>query len=453
MKADVEIKTEVADEYSLGSPSTERAASEHLSADLAVEKREPDDFEATEFPDGGRGWVVVLGCFIFSTATVGWALVSRAWGVTEEYFRAHMFPGTPDATLTALGSFSSVIMTVGGIVAGKLADRYGYKPFLAAGALIWIASMLASAFCTTIWQFFITMGLMQGIADALIFPIIVALPAQWFKRYCAFATGIVVAGSSIGGAVGTLVYRQLITTIGLRKALAVFTAIDAVALGAAYAMIQERRPVGGRAAIVWVDRAYFRDPVFWSVAGCFFFVVFGYLGPVFLLPTFTVQKVQGLSEILTALPLVVLNLSAALGRTLVGFVADKFGPVNSLMVAIALSGLTQLVVWTSISTYGGIMVFAILYGFFCGCFLSLVAAVVARIYSDGTAQLAGLSGLLLLFNTPGYAAGAPLAGAILNATDNDWRAVAGYCGAVQVVAALSLVYARLKREPRVFAVY
>lgn len=45
------------------------------------------------------------------------------------------------------------------------------------------------------------------------------------------------------------------------------------------------------------------------------------------------------------------------------------------------------------------MVFAILYGFFCGCFLSLVSAVAAKVY--GVERLAGLSGLLLLFNAPG----------------------------------------------------
>ena len=45
------------------------------------------------------------------------------------------------------------------------------------------------------------------------------------------------------------------------------------------------------------------------------------------------------------------------------------------------------------------MVFAILYGFFCGCFLSLISAVAAKLY--GADRLAGLSGLLLLFNAPG----------------------------------------------------
>ena len=45
------------------------------------------------------------------------------------------------------------------------------------------------------------------------------------------------------------------------------------------------------------------------------------------------------------------------------------------------------------------MVFATLYGFFCGCFLSLISAVAAQVY--GADRLAGLSGLLLLFNAPG----------------------------------------------------
>ena len=40
----------------------------------------------------------------------------------------------------------------------------------------------------------------------------------------------------------------------------------------------------------------------------------------------------------------------------------------------------------------------------------------------------------------GYAAGAPVGGAILGATGNNWRVVAGYSGSVQVLGALCLVY-------------
>lgn len=43
--------------------------------------------------------------------------------------------------------------------------------------------------------------------------------------------------------------------------------------------------------------------------------------------------------------------------------------------------------------------FGIIYGFFCGCFISLTPAVCAQLY--GSDRLAGLSGLTLFFNLPG----------------------------------------------------
>ncbi len=58
---------------------------------------------------------------------------------------------------------------------------------------------------------------------------------------------------------------------------------------------------------------------------------------------------------LTVLPVTMLNFSAATGRTLVGFIADRIGPVNALWSVIMLSGLTQLFVWTFVSTYAGIV--------------------------------------------------------------------------------------------------
>ncbi|TBU30999.1 MFS general substrate transporter [Dichomitus squalens] len=398
-------------------------------------------------PDGGRGWVVVLGCVIFSAATVGWGYVFRTklpdpcfslasvvltthqvWGVTEEYLKNHVFPDASDSVLSTLGS-----------------------PFLAAGAIIWTISMLACIFATKLWHFFVIMGPVQGIANALVFPLIVALPAQWFLRHRALATGIVVAGSSIGGAVSSLIFGVMLNSLGLKKSFAIYTAMDGALFLAAYFMISERRKPSQRKPIVWFDKSFFTDPVFWSLGGCFFFTVFGYLSPVFFLPTFAQEKLPNLSPLLSILPVAMLNFSAATGRTLVGLLGDRIGPVNALWSAIMLSGLIQMLVWSFVSTYAGIMVFGIMYGFVCGCFLSLSPAVASQLY--GSSRLAGLSGLLLMFNLPGNSAGAPIGGAILSATGGNWLAVSLYSGSLQIIGATVLLYARFKREPKIFTVY
>ena len=112
------------------------------------------------------------------------------------------------------------------------------------------------------------------------------------------------------------------------------------------------------------------------------------------------------------------------------------------------------------------MAFGIMYGFVCGCFLSLSPAVAAQLYGSG--RLAGLSGLLLLFNLPGMcldliptcailttsvyhlsthtgnSAGAPLGGAILSATGGNWVAVSVYSGSMQIFGGLVLLYGRLR---------
>ncbi|CDO68764.1 hypothetical protein BN946_scf184989.g30 [Trametes cinnabarina] len=353
-------------------------------------------------PDGGRGWLVVFGCMIFSAATVGW-----------------------------------------GVIPGKLADRYGYKgtqPFLAAGGLVWTLSMLFGVFATKLWHWFMIMGVMQGIADALVYPLIVSNfeQPQWFLKYRALATGMVVAGSSIGGGISSLVFREMLTKLGLKKSLAIYTALDGALLFAAWFMISERRKPSERKEIIWVDRSFFSDPIFWSVGVCYFFTVFGYFSPIFFLPTFTKEKLPTMSDLLAALPVTMLNFSAAIGRTLIGFLADRMGPVNALWAVIMLSGLTQVLVWTFVSTYAGIMAFAIMYGFVCGCFLSLAPAVAAQLWGSG--RLAGLSGLLLLFNLPGNSAGAPIGGAILNGSGGNWIAVSCYSGGLQVLGATCLLY-------------
>ena len=71
----------------------------------------------------------------------------------------------------------------------------------------------------------------------------------------------------------SLMFRAMLTSLGLKRSFAIYTAIDGVLLLAAWFMISERRPPTLRRKIIWIDVAFFRDPVFWSYGLCFFFTV------------------------------------------------------------------------------------------------------------------------------------------------------------------------------------
>ena len=93
----------------------------------------------------------------------------------------------------------------------------------------------------------------------------------------------------------------MLTTLGLQKSFLIYTALDGVLLFAAWFMIAERRKPSQRKQIIWFDKSFFTDPVFWSLGGCFLFTVFGYLSPIFFLPTFTKQKLPYLSPLVSIL--------------------------------------------------------------------------------------------------------------------------------------------------------
>jgi len=200
--------------------------------------------------------------------------------------------------------------------------------------------------------------------------------------------------------------------------------------------------------IVWVDKSLLSDLVFWSLALTMTFAPFGYLPPIIYLTTYTAAKVPGISPQMAVAPTAVMNFSSAVGRTVVGLTADRIGVTNAFIGSIFISATAQLVIWNLAESYAVIMVFSVIVGAFGGCFISLLAPVIAQLF--GTSKLATLSGMLIMFNLPGNIASSPLAGTILSGTNQNWHAVIAYSGGIQLLAVLIFLYARFKRQPKLF---
>ncbi|KAF8684224.1 Major Facilitator Superfamily [Rhizoctonia solani] len=378
------------------------------------------------FPEGGRGWLVILGCFMLSAFGVG------AIGL-------HPRRGK-------VGTLSSLFI-------GKLGDRYGYKRFTVMALVCSVSQLIGAAFSSKLWHFFLTQGVLQGLATGLCFPFVLAYPSQWFKRRRGLATGIVAAGSSFGGGTATLILRAMLTHISFRNTLLIYAGIHCVFMSIAICLVKEgpagaaTRAIRGRAG--WADKEVLKDPVFWSTALSMGLCIFGFFSPYFFMPTYAASRIPTLSAQYTVLPSSIMNFSSALGRSLVGLVADSIGPANAFICAITISALSQLLIWNFAYNYVTIMVFSVAFGATGGCFLSLMTPLAAQLF--GTRNLAGLTGTFNFFMTPGNLAAAPIAGLILSASGGNWHAPISYSGGVQLAAISLMLYSRLRRQPALFA--
>ncbi|KAJ7653923.1 major facilitator superfamily domain-containing protein [Mycena polygramma] len=427
-----------------------------------AEAREEDDWT---YPDGGlRAWLVVAGCSIMAGTCMSWGLV---WGVFEDFYHTNKFPGTSLSTLSLIGGLFSSCMNFAAYLFGGIGERYGYKVplhiklaqclrlissqrMIALSGILGYLCFLASAFATKVYQVFLFQGCLLGLSLGIAMPLYMALPSQWFNRRRGLGTGIAIAGSGLGGGVVSLIVRFLLSSVGYRNTMLIYSNACAVLWIAAWFMMAERRAPGyENIQKCWLPHT--RGPVFYSLTLSVFFGVFGYLSPYFFVSSFVKDVVPGLDpkSILVVIPLVVMNISGGVGRILAGRMADQFGSINMFFASFFFGGLSQIFIWTFARSYAAVIVFSVLYGLV-GCWaLGLLPVVCAQLF--GLNDLATITGFMVLANAPGQLSGSPIGGAVFSASGGDWRAVSLYSGCVMLVGSILALYVRFSHDKRIWA--
>ncbi|KAJ3981579.1 major facilitator superfamily domain-containing protein [Lentinula detonsa] len=401
------------------------------------------------YPEGGlRAWLVVLGCFLYACTVFGWGL---NWGVLQDYYHTTMFPNTSLSVLgTIVGLANFVSMNLLHAQCISMNNGEFQQKMIAISCFLAYLCLLASAFVTKVYQLFLFQGCLLGLSQGIGMPLYFSLCSQWFLKKRGLATGIAVSGSGIGGGIETLIMRQLISRIGYRNTILTFSSLHAVIWIFAWFLLKERLPPGTNptAKKLWLPKKITGS--FWSVALSMFFGVFGYLPPYYLSTTYTRQMVPGLSasSLLATVPLIAMNFCLGIGRISAGRLADIFGPINMFFCSFFVGGLLQMVFWTFARTYTAIIIFSILNGLVGSWFMSLLPVVCARLF--GVEGLSTITGFMILANSPGQFVGTTIAASVLSTSGNNWKAVSVYSGSMQIIGALSILYARFHRERRVF---
>jgi MFS family permease len=114
-------------------------------------------------------------------------------------------------TLTMIG------FGAGGILMGRLSDRFGVVVPVLLGAVGLGAGFIAAGSAATLWQFSLAQGVLVGLlGTSATFAPLVADTSQWFDRRRGIAVAVCMSGNYVAGAVWPPVMQHFIDSAGWR---------------------------------------------------------------------------------------------------------------------------------------------------------------------------------------------------------------------------------------------
>ena len=116
-------------------------------------------------------------------------------------------------TLTMIG------FAIGGVLMGRLSDRFGIVAPLSLGAVMLALGYVAASMAQSFWQFTIAQALLIGmLGSSASFGPLVADVTHWFQRRRGIAIAVVASGNYLAGAVWPPILTYAMETVGWRQA-------------------------------------------------------------------------------------------------------------------------------------------------------------------------------------------------------------------------------------------
>ncbi|KAK7736717.1 hypothetical protein SLS53_006927 [Cytospora paraplurivora] len=446
-KATPTIGAEKADTppYQSSRPSLERIPSQnsHTNANIFSEPEDvaeadiEEGFHPSDFPDGGRqAWLVVFGSWCGLFCTFGFI---NCIGIFQEYYESGPLSEYSTSTISWITSMEVWGMIFFGLVFGRLFDLYGPRWLLILGTIFYVFGLMMTSLSYQYYQIFLAQGVCAAIASSAVFNACMTSVVSWFFRRRAAAFGIMVSGSSLGGTVMPIMIQQLIPKIGFGWTMRAVAFIFLGLLAIACATVRSRLPPRPKPLVISAYLAGFKDPLYTLTLAANFLFFWGMFIPFNYI--LLQAKQAGMNPTLVEYLLPIINFVSIFGRIIPGIVADKVGRYNVIILITGLSAIITLAVWIPAhDSTAAIVVFAVLFGFSSGGFISLSPALIAQI-SD-IRQIGVRTGTAFAVQSFGALTGSPIAGAIVIAQHGDYLGLQLFCGLTMAAGMVVYVVAR-----------
>lgn len=168
----------------------------------------------------------------------------------------------------------------------------------------------------------------------------------------------------------------------------------------------------------------------------------GYIGLFVPISYIVVQGASvGMSTSLQGYLVPILNGASLFGRTIPGLVADKIGRFNTMILMCTMSVLFIFALWIPARTDALVIVFAALYGFGSGAYVSIMPTLVAEITTD-MSKLGVRNGTSFAIIALATLIGSPIGGALLSACDGKFIGLQAFAGVTLALGTVGIVVTR-----------
>ncbi|KAI9225560.1 MAG: major facilitator superfamily domain-containing protein [Piptocephalis tieghemiana] len=400
--------------------------------------------------DHPRGWWVMAGVALSNLTLFG---VTYSWGLYQQAYLDGAYKGNSYFSLSLIGSITMCITFGGGLLMGPIVRRIGCQWPLLLGILFVTLALLLASFASKLWQLYLTQGILLGIGASFIFFSTSPLPAQWFRQKQGIASGLSLAGSSIGSIIYMIVTRVMIERLGTSWSLRITAAMTLVLSGASWFLIRERVPPTPMTSTTWafLDWGLFRKPTITLLFFMSLIYTTSMMIPFFYLPDYATYI--GLTPSQGTLITMAYTFSNGVGLVLLGWVADRPWATKSatLLISSVSAGLISLCVWPFAHLPPIpliLMIFCLVHGALQGAFITLIPLIAAAEVEADEAPSA--IGLVLGGQLPGDLVGPAIFGALLDSTapEISYLPAQMFVGSVTLVGALLLIPIRILQSCR-----
>nr|XP_014349689.1 PREDICTED: monocarboxylate transporter 7-like isoform X2 [Latimeria chalumnae] len=394
----------------------------------ATSDNEPHIPTTPMYTDGGYGWVVVASCFVVSGLT---SSIIKAFGVFFLDVQEHFDEASSNVAWVT--SIVAAVFHLFAPVTSALSIPFTHRVIIMIGGLLSMLGMLLGSFGISLIWMYATTGLLLGIGVSFSWIPAVSMVSQYFTERRPLANAIASSGECVFTFLFSPLVKWLVEEMSWQGAMAIIGAIqlNLCVCGALMRPYQPRRrkassklsPDTSKVDIYnlataeklpLVDLSLFKLPefVFFTLYGLF--NVIGYFIPsIYLVPH---ALSNGVEDYRAAFLLSFGSVADLVGRIGCGWFANLGLLKNMRLLTIVTTLLgVNLMLFSIATSYWLLTIFSCLFGFFYGASVSLLITVFIDVV--GISKLDNALGLSLFFRSIGCLLGPPLAGALVDITE------------------------------------